>query len=624
MTVPATSRRAGPFTGNGFATVFPFSFRVFSESDVSATLLVAGVETPLALDTHFSVAVHADQDVTPGGTVTYPLIGAPMGPDATLFVVGALPYDQTADLPAGGSFSPQALENALDRGVMQAQQLAEQLSRALQFPVSASGPFVLPGLLQMEGKLFAVVGGQVVGIAPSSGSATDLALVLAQSGVGQGARLVGAKVDGGTTSRTVHAKLSELPSVIDAGAVGDGTANDTAAVTAAIAAWKTAFFPPGYNHRADLGNGLGSVQTWHFHSGEASPNQGTLGVTRYTTTSKDAIKAEHYGTGTGYAVHAISYATTGSGVGGACWGVGAGVVGNKRGTGTGAVGNGVAGTAGIDNGNDQTGVSGTYGGTGSGGTGVSATNTSTHAAGGNALFAWRSGTGGGAAAQLLRDGGGDGQALTATRSGTGAGDAAVLECSTSGAGQALAAVRKVGATTYALGYVGYYNVATGEAVGVYGSTFAGTTRWAGRFDGATKTTGYAEIGGGARPDVDGGANMGTASKRWDTYYGVVGAINTSDRSTKQDIRALSAAESRAAAKIKQTIKAFRYRSSVAAKSDASRVHIGWIAQDVAAAMRAEGLDPSRYGMWCEDELEDGSKRQGLRMDQVLAFVLAAA
>ena len=47
MTVSASTRKAGPFTGNGVQTVFPFTFKVFTEVDIRVVLLVTatGVET---------------------------------------------------------------------------------------------------------------------------------------------------------------------------------------------------------------------------------------------------------------------------------------------------------------------------------------------------------------------------------------------------------------------------------------------------------------------------------------------------------------------------------------------------------------------------------------------------
>lgn len=142
MTVPATARRAGPFDGTGAQTAFPFSFRVFSSADIRVTVADAdGIETVQTLTTHYTVAVNSNQDTSPGGTVT--MLTAP-AVGSTLVITGATAYTQTLDLPAGGSYSPSALEAALDRIVFQVQQLAELTGRSLTLPATAGGSTQLP------------------------------------------------------------------------------------------------------------------------------------------------------------------------------------------------------------------------------------------------------------------------------------------------------------------------------------------------------------------------------------------------------------------------------------------------------------------------------------------------
>lgn len=138
MTVPATTRRAGPFNGNGVTTSFPFTFKVFSGDSLRVVRATNGVETALVLDSDYSVTLNGDQDASPGGSITYPLSGDPLATGETLTAVGNEPYTQELDLPAGGAFSPRALENALDRTTFQIQQLAEATGRSLTLPVSAA------------------------------------------------------------------------------------------------------------------------------------------------------------------------------------------------------------------------------------------------------------------------------------------------------------------------------------------------------------------------------------------------------------------------------------------------------------------------------------------------------
>lgn len=138
MTTPSTARKAGPLLGNGSTTSFPFTFKVFAASDIAVTIAnSAGVETALVLNTDYSVSLNANQETSPGGTVTYPLSGSALPSGSKLSIVGDLDYDQPLDLPAGGNFSPTALENQLDRAAMQIQQLKEEIDRAAQVPVTS-------------------------------------------------------------------------------------------------------------------------------------------------------------------------------------------------------------------------------------------------------------------------------------------------------------------------------------------------------------------------------------------------------------------------------------------------------------------------------------------------------
>ena len=107
MTVPATSRRAGPFTGNGVTLTFPFSFKVFSAADIRVDLATAaGVASVGVLNTDYTVSVNVDQTTTPGGTVSYAVAGVvtalPTG--YTLAITGSRAYSQTTTLPTGGAY----------------------------------------------------------------------------------------------------------------------------------------------------------------------------------------------------------------------------------------------------------------------------------------------------------------------------------------------------------------------------------------------------------------------------------------------------------------------------------------------------------------------------------------
>lgn len=77
-----------------------------------------------------------------------------------------------------------------------------------------------------------------------SGSGFSIGVDLADPS--KGASMVAWMRDaGGAVSRTVSEKISEVVSVKDFGAIGDGVTNDTAAIEKAIAASNTVFFPEG-------------------------------------------------------------------------------------------------------------------------------------------------------------------------------------------------------------------------------------------------------------------------------------------------------------------------------------------------------------------------------------------
>lgn len=139
MTTPNTTRKAGPLLGTGSQTAWPFSFKVFAAGDIRVTTAnSAGDETTLVLNTDYTVALNSNQETSPGGTVTYPISGSALPVGSVLAIVGNLDYGQPLDLPSGGNFSPQAIENQLDRTTMQIQQLREEMDRTAKLPPTSS------------------------------------------------------------------------------------------------------------------------------------------------------------------------------------------------------------------------------------------------------------------------------------------------------------------------------------------------------------------------------------------------------------------------------------------------------------------------------------------------------
>lgn len=120
MTIQSEVSKAGPFTGNGVQTVFPFEFRVFTGTEVSVYI------NSILQETGYSVALE-----TVGGSVT---LETPLATGSTLAIIRNVAFNQLTDLESGQAFFPDTLERAYDKLTMQTQQLKEGLSRTVIVP----------------------------------------------------------------------------------------------------------------------------------------------------------------------------------------------------------------------------------------------------------------------------------------------------------------------------------------------------------------------------------------------------------------------------------------------------------------------------------------------------------
>lgn len=99
----------------------------------------------------------------------------------------------------------------------------------------------------------------------------------------------------------------------------------------------------------------------------------------------------------------------------------------------------------------------------------------------------------------------------------------------------------------------------------------------------------------------GTVSCGTALAPWSGGFTTTAFTVTSDRRCKDVRGELSDAEIRAWARVRAQI--FQLIQSIETKEaigSEARLHAGYIAQDVRDAFMAEGLDPARYALWCED------------------------
>ena len=112
------------------------------------------------------------------------------------------------------------------------------------------------------------------------------------------------------------------------------------------------------------------------------------------------------------------------------------------------------------------------------------------------------------------------------------------------------------------------------------------------------------------------ADLGSSSLgMWDEVYAYTGEIQTSDQNLKHDIESLPDKYLTLLDNLR--VKRFKLNSG---KSD--RYHVGFIAQEVKAAMDAAGVAPGEFGGWCLDTDEEGNEIQMLRMGEILSILLA--
>lgn len=99
--------------------------------------------------------------------------------------------------------------------------------------------------------------------------------------------------------------------------------------------------------------------------------------------------------------------------------------------------------------------------------------------------------------------------------------------------------------------------------------------------------------------ADNAHSLGVPSLRWSVVYAGTGTISTSDEREKQDIRPIDDALLDAWGDVSPVL--FRWKDAVAEKGEDARIHPGYIAQQVQAALAAHAIDGFAYGLLCYDE-----------------------
>lgn len=134
MTISSEVTR-NDYVGNGATSVYPYTFRIISSSDLLITQRdTSSVETVLNLDVNYTVS-----GVGSGGGGNVTLTGGNLPSGYALTIRRVRQVLQETDIRNQGAFYPETIEDALDHQVMLVQQASDFIERSLKIPVTEAG-----------------------------------------------------------------------------------------------------------------------------------------------------------------------------------------------------------------------------------------------------------------------------------------------------------------------------------------------------------------------------------------------------------------------------------------------------------------------------------------------------
>jgi len=134
MTISSEVTR-NDYVGNGATSVYPYTFRIISSSDLLITQRdTSSVETVLILDVNYTVS-----GVGSGGGGNVTLTGGNLPSGYALTIRRVRQVLQETDIRNQGAFYPETIEDALDHQVMLVQQASDFIERSLKIPVTEAG-----------------------------------------------------------------------------------------------------------------------------------------------------------------------------------------------------------------------------------------------------------------------------------------------------------------------------------------------------------------------------------------------------------------------------------------------------------------------------------------------------
>jgi hypothetical protein len=148
MTVNTQTNKIS-YAGNGSTFTWTFSFPGVAASNIFVFITnAAGVVTQIPANS-YAVNLNAPVDPNPtslGGTVTYPILGAPLAAGNTITIVRELPEIQSASIANQSVIYPPVIEQEFDYLTLISQQLSESLTRAVKVDIADQPMASLPAL----------------------------------------------------------------------------------------------------------------------------------------------------------------------------------------------------------------------------------------------------------------------------------------------------------------------------------------------------------------------------------------------------------------------------------------------------------------------------------------------
>jgi hypothetical protein len=207
------------YVANGSQLSFQYPFPIFASEDLS--IYFDGAKQYNSFDV-------SDAGKTSGGLVTFDL--APSN-GIVVTLERRLPLERITDFLEGGDFSAQAINNELDYLTASMQQVDRDLSPMLRYSDHETpGNVELPSRILRSNKALGFDGnGDPVAVSLEGSMASPDYIA---SGIG-------------AVTRTASDKFSDMASVKDFGAKGDGLTDDTLSIQQALTAYDSVYLPEG-------------------------------------------------------------------------------------------------------------------------------------------------------------------------------------------------------------------------------------------------------------------------------------------------------------------------------------------------------------------------------------------